>query len=554
MSLMGAAIVAATSAGADPPPPLPSPHFMVPPDDVNPHVITGAMSYHGGPVEDAPVVVVDFWGWGSDPSSEIPYLVNFLSSVGGSSWLSTVTQYGGGNPASLYGGSWVDPAPIPVQPSDGQLQAEAVNAANHFGLGTSQNAHVMVATPSGHSPAGFGSTFCAYHGAVAARPNMAYSVLPYMTDASASCSGHRVNGANGALDGVSIIAGHELAEVITDPLLNAWYDASGFELSDKCAGTGLANITTAKGTFAVQPLWSNAANGCVLSFQRPSVWSGWQNETSAPPFGIAAGSDPAAASWSANRLDVFVRGRDNAIWQASWDGVEWVYWANLGPTIVSSPAAVSWAPNRTDLFGVVTKGRVYHKFFAGSWSGWQSEIHAPPPGLAPGSAPAVASWAANRLDLFVRGADNAIWHAWWEGSRWLGWESLGPAIVSNPAAVSWAFGRIDLFGTGNDGRVYHKFFARSWSGWQSETGAPPSGVAAGSGPAVASWAANRLVLFARGSDNAIWHDWWNGSGWAFWENRNPTIVSNPAAVSWATDRIDVFGVGTDGLLYHKFFG
>jgi hypothetical protein len=71
---------------------------------------------------------------------------------------------------------------------------------------------------------------------------------------------------------------------------------------------------------------------------------------------------------------------------------------------------------------------------------------------------------------------------------------------------------------------------------------------------VASWAANRLDLFARGSDNAIWHDWWNGSGWAFWENRNPTIVSNPAAVSWATDRIDVFGVGTDGLLYHKFFG
>ncbi len=83
-----------------------------------------------------------------------------------------------------------------------------------------------------------------------------------MTDAGGSCGEDSVNGP-APLDGVSIVEGHELAEAITDPLLNAWYDSSGNEIGDKCAWQGLATISTTTGTFAVQPLWSNAAGGCV---------------------------------------------------------------------------------------------------------------------------------------------------------------------------------------------------------------------------------------------------------------------------------------------------
>ncbi|MBO0883902.1 MAG: hypothetical protein J2P17_26935 [Mycobacterium sp.] len=236
------------------------PHLLKIDKGVSP-MLAGNLINHGGPVQTAPVVYVVFWGWVSDPSGEQPYLTNFLSSVGGTSWLSSVNQYGSSSNSRL-GGTWSDTASVPTRPTDSQIQAEASKASTHFGTGTSLNVQIVVATPTGHSTSGFGTQWCAYHGAVSSRPNITYTDLPYMTDAGSSCGKGSVN-SPGTLDGVSIVEGHELAEAITDPLLNAWYDASGQENGDKCAWTRLHNITTSRGTFAVQPLWSNAANGCV---------------------------------------------------------------------------------------------------------------------------------------------------------------------------------------------------------------------------------------------------------------------------------------------------
>jgi hypothetical protein len=247
------------------------PHRTVPrPHGVTPAVTTGPVTDHGGPVQTAPKVYVDFWHWTSDPSGEQPYLENFLSSVGSTSWLATVSQYGAGWTGQLLAGTWTDSTnAVPSHPTDAQIQAEAVVAANHFGVGNSVNVQIVVATPTGHSTSGFGTSFCAYHGAVAADPSITYTDLPYMTDAGGSCGEDSVNGSNGTLDGVSIVEGHELAESITDPLVNAWYDASGNEIADKCAWTDLANLATAAGNFPVQPLWSNVGNGCAQSPASP---------------------------------------------------------------------------------------------------------------------------------------------------------------------------------------------------------------------------------------------------------------------------------------------
>jgi len=239
--------------------------------DAAPHVLkargvgvtpaaTSNLINHGGPVQTAPKVYVVYWGWTSDPSGEQGYLNNFLSSVGGTQWLSTVNQYGSGS-NSVLSGTWSDSASVPSHPSDSAIQAEAAKAAGHFGAGTSVNVQIVVATPTGHSTRGFGTQWCAYHGAVSSNPNITYTDLPYMTDAGSSCG---ANSVRSNLDGVSIVEGHELAEAITDPLLNAWYDGSGAEIGDKCAWVNLSTISTSKGTFAVQPLWSNSAGGCVL--------------------------------------------------------------------------------------------------------------------------------------------------------------------------------------------------------------------------------------------------------------------------------------------------
>lgn len=241
-------------------------------------VSSGPLLYSGGPVQTAPVVYVVYWGWTSDPYGVQAYLNDFLSTVGGTTWLSTVTQYSGaGNPAGLYAGSWSDPSSVPATPvADSAIQSEALAAIQHFGLGTSVNIQIVVALPTGHDPTNFaaqGGDECAYHGAVAAYPNVTYTALPYMPDAGGSCGANLVDG---PLDGVSILAGHELAESITDPLLNAWFDSSGYqngEIADKCAWVGLQNLTTSGGTFAVQPLWSNALNGCVSALPAPIPFS-----------------------------------------------------------------------------------------------------------------------------------------------------------------------------------------------------------------------------------------------------------------------------------------
>jgi len=227
-------------------------------------VIRGRLINHGGPVETAPRVFIVFWDFTSDPVGEQAYMTRFLSTVGGSSWLRTVNQYGASNNLS-FGGTFSDSSAIPASPSDAQIQAEAQKAANHFGAGNSLNVEIVVATPTGHSTPGFGTQFCAYHGDVASDPNVTYTNMPYVTDAGAACGEDSVNGGAGTLDGVSIVEGHELAETLTDPLLNAWFDRSGNEIGDKCAFVNLSNITTSGGKFAVQPLWSNSANNCVLA-------------------------------------------------------------------------------------------------------------------------------------------------------------------------------------------------------------------------------------------------------------------------------------------------
>jgi hypothetical protein len=134
----------------------------------------------------------------------------------------------------------------------------------------------------------------------------------------------------------------------------------------------------------------------------------------------------------------------------------------LGGVLTSAPAAESWGPNRIDVIVRGTNNAVWHKRWAPGWSGWSSLG-----GIAT-SDPAICSWGTNRLDVFVRGTDNALWHKWWNGSSWSGWESLGGVLSSAPAAVSWGPNRIDVFVRGTDNALWHKWWnGSSWSGWES---------------------------------------------------------------------------------------
>ena len=261
---------------------------------------TSNLSYHGGVggigVEDKPKVYLVFWGsqWSSDPSGEAAILNNFLSNVGGSSWVNSVIQYCqgvatgavacpsgsdlAGNPASVLAGVLHDnTTAAPAHPKQSQLAAEAVRAAGQFGNNTAtSNASVqyVIATAHNNNSRGFGTQYCAYHSYTSSSyGNVAYTNLPYITDAGASC-GANFNGL-GAKAGITIVEGHELAETMTDQFPSGgWLDSNGSENGDKCAwSSATTNETFGTSSYAVQPLWSNAGNnangnspGCVLSY------------------------------------------------------------------------------------------------------------------------------------------------------------------------------------------------------------------------------------------------------------------------------------------------
>jgi hypothetical protein len=238
---------------------------------------TSPLTYHGGPVQTNPKIYIVFWGssWNTstgDPKGVATQLKNFLSIVGGSKWLNSVTQYTQsdgqhvGNQPGSFVGSYVDTTSSPPsRPSQSQLAAEAVKAAAHYG-DYSSNAAYLVALPHGIVPSGFGTQYCAYHSSTtAAGHTIAWTNDPYFPDAGASCGAGSVNNP-GTLDGVTIVGGHEQAETETDPFPNSgWLDSSGAENGDKCAWTNLENNPNAGG-YPTQPLWSNANNGCVQSY------------------------------------------------------------------------------------------------------------------------------------------------------------------------------------------------------------------------------------------------------------------------------------------------
>jgi serine protease len=242
-------------------------------------------------------VYLIYWGtqWNSnDPSGEAALQQNFFNHVGGSSWNNSVTQYcegvskgtiycnGAGtaatNPTGVLAGVWYDnAAAAPSKPSQSQIAAEAAAAAAHFGnTSASSNTTVqyVVNTATGNSMTGFGTQWCAWHSSSSTSyGNVAYTYMPYITDAGASC-GANFNGL-GSNAGITIVGGHEFGETESDIYPSTGWTDSGAENGDKCAwissGQGASASVSLNGTsFPVQSLWSNAFNngagGCVMSY------------------------------------------------------------------------------------------------------------------------------------------------------------------------------------------------------------------------------------------------------------------------------------------------
>jgi serine protease len=261
--------------------------------------------YNGGPVQLTPHIYLLLWGpnWGTDSSQEAvaAYLESFYEGLGArqsvpkDDWSTILSQYGdsSGNPifsqSVFVRPAMNDPSTPPTDTTQADLAAEADTYAPKFGITDPADAQIVVATQSGTCPTGFaapacgnsGTTNCGWHSS----SNEPYINLPYLLDAGSLCGQDLVNPTTGTYDGLTLVGGADYANTITDPFPStgafpgttpdpAWVDTgdtiSGGEVAEKCSwqqqgaphGT---DVTLSTGTFAMQSLWSNDADACVMS-------------------------------------------------------------------------------------------------------------------------------------------------------------------------------------------------------------------------------------------------------------------------------------------------
>ncbi len=217
---------------------------------------------HGGLVLPASRTYAIYWGTATDfPADLQAGMASLLGGMSGSSYLGIAQQYmRGAGIASAYMGAFTDAsAPPKSAPNTAALAAEVCK------LFPSPDPNALYIVFTSNAP---NVNYCAWHNKascngvafeVAYVPNQAQlpSCSPY-TATNLHCNGY----SDGTVTSADSVA-HEFMETVTDPQIDAWYDANKAEIGDKCdyvysSCVGLANGST----WQIQSEWSNAIGGC----------------------------------------------------------------------------------------------------------------------------------------------------------------------------------------------------------------------------------------------------------------------------------------------------
>jgi hypothetical protein len=266
----------------------------------------GALNYHGGPVMTATNTYAIFWvpptlqnGGATSMSAAYQNIQkNVLADYAAHGIDNNNTQYYQGSTTKKYiqnsgklAGSYVDTSAYPASGcsdtatpgnciTDAQLEAELEKVMTLKGWSGGLGKMFLVFTSSGEGSCFDSSNaqcaytyYCAYHGYFtnSSAQTVIYSNEPYGNTTACQAAHTPSPNGNPAADAASTAATHELTEAITDPLLNAWYDASGNEIGDLCAynyGTNtwdgaLANQMWNGHFYELQMEYDNHISGCV---------------------------------------------------------------------------------------------------------------------------------------------------------------------------------------------------------------------------------------------------------------------------------------------------
>ena len=234
-------------------------------------------------------------------------------------------------------------------------------------------------------------------------------------------------------------------------------------------------------------LWMFVREGNLLVFKFQQVaagneWSTWE------PFPMGGGQlqgDPSVVVFQ-GRLHVFFRGMDNRLYyyaqnaNGSWSG-----YVSLDGGTSANPVAIASEPNnRLEVYVRGGDGAIWTRQWYspsgsvnGFWSGWAQVA-----GNIGGSGAPAAATSGSNVEVVARGSDDRIRRIKRSTSgNWPPtWTPLGePASSPNPTLAVNADGRMEIFMVGSgDGNVYHayeNFPGGSFSGFASLAGFPGAG-------------------------------------------------------------------------------
>jgi hypothetical protein len=223
------------------------------------------LTWRGGLVQHKPVVYLVFWGpkW-SNLSSYRDDVTAMFGELNNNGFQDVLTQhydkFGGVGGTVTVGGTWQDTKAPTAVTTVAELSAEAVRAANANHWRINNDAQVIIFMEPGAPTTRGGDdpyAHCGFHTysrrgtAATGTPRfLAYSAVNYPGQTPVADYTHCGGSNRGAAAGLRMVASHEYAETVTDPMLDAWMDGTDEENADLCAGLNA-------GSNGVTALWSN---------------------------------------------------------------------------------------------------------------------------------------------------------------------------------------------------------------------------------------------------------------------------------------------------------
>ena len=241
-------------------------------------------TYHGGPIVSFPLMYTSFWGslWLSDPAhtERAGFLAQFNQEILQTNFMNVVSQYGVGSGAGsgcFIQSSFLSNVPNTLTDQEpgtdsvvnvlqGAINAGVVPEPNpnqcvviYLDDNTAINdptVGLVLCEPAGDTAFGYHNFFTTQAGNLCF-----YAIVPSLTDPCLTescpddnfCSLHL---AESQFDRLTQVTSHELAEMWSDPRLDAWFSPTRGECGDICNGE-TAFIQAPDGTvWAVQPQYS----------------------------------------------------------------------------------------------------------------------------------------------------------------------------------------------------------------------------------------------------------------------------------------------------------